>query len=117
MENTAFPIEIKEAFATYTGGNIWLFYGTLENGSYFLTDDYGSTLFLDADPSNLDESTYEEWQKEHLIVEPPALIQKEFCNLLIKKLLEYDVSDNKHRGGITNTELKSYQHYFSNILY
>ena len=107
LNESASPI--KYAFAVYTGGNIWLFYGQLKNGNYFLTDDYGATLYLDADPSDLDESTYTEWQDEHKIKELFGKERLDFCDALIAYLLK---ADSMHRGGITDSELKGYKDYF-----
>lgn len=116
MNNTTVNINIEEAFAVYSGGNIWLFHGKLKDGSYFLTDDYGSTLVLDADPSDFDESLEVDWQKEHKKVELPDEIRLVFCQLLTDKLLEYESSDNLHRGGISDREIEDYRRYFINLL-
>ena len=107
--------DIKEAFAVYTGGNIWLFYGKLKDGNWFLTDDYGSTLILDADPSDLDESTYMEWQDEHKIKELSGKELEKFDDALLDKLLSYPSNDYKHTGGISNSEIDAYRKYFKSI--
>lgn len=99
----------KEAFAVYTGGGIWIFHGTTEEENYFLTDDYGFTLILNADPSDFDESLYEDWQQAHLIEELTGNSRQSFCKSLIKALLP---ADEKHRGGITDEELEFYKGYF-----
>lgn len=57
----------KSVVSVYTGGGIWLFYGELKSGEFFLTDDNGCTLILDASPENFDESLYEDWQEEHFV--------------------------------------------------
>jgi len=100
---------IKEAFAVYTGGNIWLFYGQLKNGNYFLTDDYGATRILNADPSDLDESTYEEWQQEHLVKDLTGKELLEFDDALLDWLI---TAPQKNRGGITDQEIEYYRNYF-----
>lgn len=100
----------KEAYAVYTGGGIWIFHGTVKEGNrFFLTDDYGFTLILDADPSDFDESLYEDWQQEHLIEELTGNSRQSFCKSLIKALLP---TDTEHRGGITDEELEFYKGYF-----
>lgn len=61
--------KLWKAHAVYTGGGIWLFYGKLEDGNFFLMDDDGGVAILNADPSDLDESLYDEWLTTHLIEE------------------------------------------------
>ena len=56
---------IKSANAVYTGGGIWVFYGELEDGNFFLTDNDGYVALVDSDPSDFDESLYYDWQEEH----------------------------------------------------
>ena len=59
---------IKNATAIYTGGNIYIIYGELTDGNYFLTsNDWESTLVLDESPEDLDVSLYEDWQTEHTV--------------------------------------------------
>lgn len=100
---------LKEAFAVYTGGGIWLFYGQLTNGNYFLMDDNGWTLILNADPSDFDESTYEDWQQEHLIKELDGKERTDFCDAVLDYIAS---SDQAHRGGITDREIDFYRGYF-----
>lgn len=100
---------IKEAYAVYTGGNIWLFYGQLEDGNYFLTDDNGWTEILNADPSDFDESLYEEWQQAHLVMELKNDERVKFCNELLDVL---ELSDCEHKGGITQMEIDTYRTWF-----
>ena len=99
---------IKTAQAVYTGGNIWLFYGSLQNGNYFLTDDNGWTLILNADPSNLDESTYCEWQDAHIIDELQHEERIKFCD----QLLDWIYSNPDHDGGMTEHEIEVYRSWF-----
>ena len=79
---------IKEAYADYTGGNIWVFHGKLEDGSYFLSDDAGWTLILDEDPSDLEISTYQDWQDSHTIRELKDPERKEFLAELLRAVKE-----------------------------
>lgn len=99
----------KEVFAVYTGGGIWLFYGTTESGEHFLTDDYGFTLILNESAADFDESLYEDWQQAHLVAELTGKSRTCFCESIIKSLLP---ADAKHRGGITDEELEFYRNYF-----
>ena len=100
---------IKNAYAVYTGGNIWLFYGELQNGNYFLTDDFGATRILSADPADLDESLYEDWQQEHLVKDLVGNDRTDFCEDLIDWLKN---ADEENKGGITEDELDGYRSYF-----
>ena len=100
---------IKEAFAVYTGGNIWIFYGETTDGNYFLTDDYGATLILNADPSDFEVSLYEDWQQEHLVAELQENDRAKFCNDLCDTLLK---ADERHQGGILDEEIEGYREYF-----
>lgn len=100
---------IKNAYAVYTGGNIWLFYGELQDGNYFLTDDFGATRILNADPADLDESLYEDWQQEHLVKDLDGGDRTDFCEDLIDWLKN---ADEENRGGITDSELDGYRSYF-----
>lgn len=104
---------IKEAFAVYTGGNIWLFYGQLKDGNYFLTDDNGCTQILNADPSDFDESLYEEWQQEHLVRELEHEERIKFCNELLDWIFAHPDND----GGITEQEIEAYRTWFESEVY
>lgn len=99
---------IKEANAVYTGGGIWLFYGKLDDGNYFLTDDNGWTLILNADASDLEESTYEEWQSQHLIKEIYGEEREVFCD----ELLDYILTHPDNDGGMTEHEVEVYRGWF-----
>ena len=102
---------IKTATAVYTGGNIWLFFGTLEDGNYFLTDDYGSTQILNADPSDLDTSLFAEWHSEHLVEELENENRFAFCEQLLDFILEH-INDTEISGGMTETEIAAYREFF-----
>lgn len=60
-------MKIKTLEAVYTGGGIWIFYGELEDGHYFLTAHEGWTVILTESPEDFDESLYEEWQEAHKV--------------------------------------------------
>lgn len=101
---------IKEAFAVYTGGGIWLFHGTTTDGNWFLTDDYGATLILKTDPAaHWDESLFEEWQQKNKVAELADDNRLEFCDKLCDVLLQSDV---EHQGGITILEIERYREWF-----
>lgn len=97
-----------EAYAVYTGGNIWLFYGILSDGNFFLTDDNGLTVFLNKDPSdNFEEACYESWQNAHLVKELTGEEIVKFCTAMFGLLKTYGPRD-PHRGGIVDTEIEQY---------
>lgn len=100
----------KYVNAVYTGGNIWLFYGQLNNQEYFLTDDNGCTLILDESPENFDESLEVEWQETHTKRELLDDERVTFCNALADRLLRHHSIDDF--GGITDDEIKAYKNYW-----
>lgn len=101
-----------EAHAFHTGGNIWMFYGNLNTGHYFLTDDEGTTMFLDADPGNdIEGCGYGSWQRAHLVKWPDKAETAEFCKGMLTLLKSYNGNDER-RGGIFNSELEAYMHSF-----
>ncbi len=99
--------KIKEAEAIYTGGNIWLFIGSLTDGNYFLVSDDGWALILNADPSNLDESLYDDWQKEHLIEE---MDEGEELRAFQIQLLDLLKSYSTNQRCIFDEEIENYRH-------
>ena len=100
---------IKKADAVYTGGNIWLFYGELEDGNFFLTDDNGCTQILNADPgADLEEACFAEWQEAHLVRELQHDERMRFCD----ELLDWIYANPDHDGGMTEQEIEVYRTWF-----
>ena len=101
---------INEAFAAYTGGGIWIFYGSLTDGTWFLLDNEGWMQILNETPEDFDVSLWEEWQKKHLIREPKGDERIALCN----EVLDYLASciDDVHGGGISKQEIEWYRWYF-----
>ena len=92
--------------AVYTGGNIWLFAGRLADGNYFLTDDNGATLILDADPlEDFEEACYEEWQMAHRVEELEGEDRDDFNIRMLDALRAAPT------GGITEDEIDAYKAY------
>ena len=63
------PSNVK---SEYTGGNIWVFWGSLGNGKYFMTDSANEWIYIvDADPDSAEdlEAWEYDWQQEHIIDE------------------------------------------------
>lgn len=100
---------VGSAYAEYTGGGIWIFYGRFWDGTYFLTDDYGCTRLLTADPYDLEISTSEEWQQEHLIRDLEGDERKSFLRDLIDYLLEQE-DYSIHRHGMTEMMIDAYRY-------
>lgn len=99
----------KSVTAAYTGGNIWLFYGELTDGEYFMTDNEGATILLNAPATDFNESL--EWQEEHKIKE--LLDESErvaFCDSLAERLLRHNKADDL--GGITDSEIRAYKKFW-----
>lgn len=58
-------MKIKNATAIYTGGNIYIYYGQLENGLYFRAcDDWDFIELCDSDTS-VEDADYIEFYEEH----------------------------------------------------
>lgn len=100
---------IKDVKAVYTGGNIWLFYGALDDGTYFLVDDYGSVRITDAPWDDLDTTLYVEWQDEHLVRDIEDETERiAFCNEMLDAL---ETASKEDKGGFT--EFDGYREYFA----
>ena len=91
---------IKDCTAVYTGGGIWLFYGALDDGTFYLVDDNGSPRITDAPWDDFDTTLYEDWQMEHLVRdiedEDERII---FCKEMLGVL---EKEDDEHKGGFTD---------------
>lgn len=98
------------AHAVYTGGNIWLFYGKFTDGTFFLMDDEGDIQILDADPSDFDESLYDEWQNAHRI----ELIMNPWERKHYQRTILAMVT-NANDGGFTETDEEAYSNYFRTV--
>jgi uncharacterized HAD superfamily protein len=60
-------MKIQNATAIYTGGNIYIYYGQLENGLFFRAcDDWDFIELCNADTST-EEADYHEFYEEHSI--------------------------------------------------
>lgn len=64
-------MKIKSVEPCYTGGNIYVFTGALNDGSFFLaSNDMYDVTIIDTDPSKADwdnEVWQSDWQESHLI--------------------------------------------------
>ena len=115
LSNSSTRDIFEKVSAAYTGGGIWLFYGLLHSGEYFLTDDYGDTLLLDESPEDFDVSLYGDWQKAHTIKELMDSERTAFCDKLADRLLRHNEADDD--GGITDQEVEHYKRYWRMAYY
>jgi len=102
-------MKVKEANAVYTGGGIWIFYGETDDGNFFLTDDYGATQILNANPGDdFEEACFYEWQQEHFVSELHNEERIKFCY----EILDYLLANPNHDGGMTEFEIDTYRTWF-----
>lgn len=103
VQGNLIPITVE---AVYTGGNIWLYYGKLASGNYFLTDDNGCTLILNANPGdNFEEACFQSWQDAYKVEELDRFDRK----LFIRRMM--NVLRSKPTGGISEMEINAYERY------
>lgn len=93
--------KIKTATAIYTGGGIYIYYGQLEDGSYFRAcDEWQSISICDADTST-ENADFEEFYHEHEIDELQFNSYEEFFNNMLLWIIQ-----NKPDGNYNITELE-----------
>ena len=84
-------MQILNANAVYTGGNIYCYNGRLEDGSFFMASDTFEDeliMILDADPEGAGEDAYQqEWQEEHLKRELIDGEAKAFWNEMLRFIM------------------------------
>ena len=98
-------MNIAYANAECSGGGIYIYFGALDDGNYFLADDsyMEYVQFLDTDPSKVfDESLYPEWQNNHRIGDYSGQKAKDF----LKDVLSW-ICDSRPSGNYNVTELES----------
>lgn len=94
--------KIKSATAIYTGGGIYIYYGELDNGTYFRTSDTDDCIEIcDADTS-VDEADYIEFYEEHRIKTAIDNQYKIFFNKMLTWIIE-----NKPEGNYSVEELNN----------
>lgn len=62
--------KIVKANAEYTGGNIWVFTGKLDDGTYFMADGFEYDVrIVNEDPDEVEDggAWYCDWQEAHLV--------------------------------------------------
>ena len=93
----------------YTGGNIWLFYGQLTSGEYFLVDDNGCIIVLDESPADFDVSLYDKWQEKHFVRWIEGQEQKAFLRSMLNRIAS---RIDKEGGYISDAEIGRYRRYW-----
>lgn len=89
-------IKIKSQNAIYTGGNIYLFYGELENKLYFIADSMDDIRIVNANPLEIDETSKQfvsddfSWQESHLIYDLDEDQAIQFMKELYTRILKED---------------------------
>lgn len=91
--------KIKNATACYTGGNIYIYYGELENDLWFYScDDWNCVIVCDADTST-EDAEYSDFFEEH---EVECLTEEsDFCEVL------QWIIDNEPDGNYQKSEIES----------
>lgn len=103
---------ITKANAVYTGGNIWIFYGELDDGTYFLTDNDGYTVIVNESPDDFEESLYIDWIEDHKVRDIEDEDERiAFCNELCDRLLIDGME-----GGFTDDDVAYYREWFAEPL-
>lgn len=105
-----------------TGGNVYVFYGELANGNYFLASDVDDfVLEMDTDPNEYDwddEVSQLDWQDEHALKRYSKAEAKEFFKALFKWIVDnkpagdYSMKDMEYRlGNLTEEKVTEYRGY------
>lgn len=104
--------EIKTATAIYTGGGIYIYYGQLENGSYFRTGDGDLYMSICDSDTSVDDADYIEFYEEHEIDDLQGYDFEYFFNNMIQWII-----NNQPDGNYSTDELEKrmFVHYDTNI--
>lgn len=87
-------MEINTATAIYTGGNIYIYYGQLEDNTYFRScDTWECTEICNADTST-EDADYMEFYEEHSIKAIAGKEHREFFNKMLQWILEHKPDGN-----------------------
>ena len=86
--------KIKFANACYTGGNIYIYYGQLENGLFFRAcDEWEEIEICNADTST-EEADYYEFYQEHSVKTLVGDSYKKFLNDMLNWIISNNPSGN-----------------------
>ena len=95
-------MKITKAIPCYTGGNIYVFTGSLDDGTYFIADDCCYDVrVLDIDPDTVeDEVWYEDFQKKHLVRDIPVEDAPKFFKDMLRWVIK-----NKPKGNYLEEDM------------
>lgn len=79
--------KIKTATACYTGGGIYIYYGQLENGLYFFTDDDIETVYICNADTSTEEAHYLEFYDRHTVEELTDKAFVDFWNRMLSHVI------------------------------
>ena len=87
-------MKIKNATACYTGGNLYIYYGQLENGLYFRAyDDWDFIEICDTDTST-EDADYYEFYVEHSVETIAGDKYKAFWNEMLLWIIQNEPNGN-----------------------
>lgn len=91
--------KIKTATACYTGGGIYVFYGQLESGLHFRTDDESETVYICNANTGTEEADYAEFYEQYTEEELTGEAFKAFWNRMLSHVIN---------GGAAHDEWSNY---------
>lgn len=91
--------KIKTATACYTGGGIYVFYGQLKSGLYFIAYDEWEVIYICNADTSAEESQYEDFYEQHAVEEIEGEAFKAFWNQMLSHVIN---------GGATHGEWSNY---------
>lgn len=81
--------KIKTATACYTGGDIYIYYGQLENGLYWRAADTWDIIWICDQDTGTEEASWYEFYEQHTIEEITSPSKfKAFWNAMLRHILE-----------------------------
>lgn len=100
--------KIKTVNACYTGGGIYIYWGTLENGAYFRACDDWDLIWICDDDTSLenDDANFPEFYEEHTIEEIYNNDFIAFWNIMLSRLIESNENGNYSREELKNRIIK-----------
>lgn len=79
--------EIKTVSACYTGGGIYIYYGQLESGLYFMTNDDIETIYICNADTSAEEAQYLEFYDRHTVEELAGEAFINFWNRMLSHVI------------------------------
>ena len=94
-------MKIKTATAEYTGGNIYIYYGELENGLWFRTSDLWESIAICTNDTSGEDADYCEFFEEYMVEELEGIQYKELWNEML-----YWIINNNPKGNYLKYEME-----------